>query len=112
MRKSEKALIKAKRIECLVGLFMLIPPFLSVLSFVFCLFGDESSFAKLNHISSSSGWTCDFSVNSGGGMSAAPLYLGLMALAGVYLIKDSLVYLFMTAEEKKDFTTKDDQSED
>ena len=112
MRRSEKALIKAKRIECLVGFFMLIPSLLSVLSFVFCLFGDDSSFAKLNNISSSSGWTCDFSINSGGGMSAAPLYLGLMALAGVYLIKDSIVYLFVTDEEKKDITTKDDIIED
>lgn len=94
MGNNEKALVKAKRIECLVGLFMLIPPFLSVLSFVLCLFGNESSFAKMSYLSSSSTWTCDYSINGGGGMSAAPLYLGLMALAGVYLIKDSLVYIF------------------
>ena len=39
-----------------------------------------------------------------GGMSAAPIYLALMALAGAYLIKDSLKYLFMTSEEKKEVT--------
>lgn len=37
-------------------------------------------------------WTAKY--DQGGGMSAAPIYLGLMALAGVYLIKDSIYSFF------------------
>ncbi len=31
-------------------------------------------------------------------MSAAPIYLGLMALSGVYLIKDSIHFLFLCSD--------------
>ena len=39
MTKEEKALAKAKKIQCAIGLFFLIPPILGVLAFVFCLLG-------------------------------------------------------------------------
>ena len=44
----------------------------------------------------SSDWT------SSEGMSAAPIYLGLMALAGVYLIKDAFYSLFTTLDNNTD----------
>lgn len=112
MKTEEKALIKAKKIECWIGFFFLIPPILGVIAFVFCLFDNdgECEFARMSNLSSN--WTAEWSFFSsrtsmagyGGGMSAAPIYLALMALAGAYLIKDSLKYLFMTSEEKKEVT--------
>lgn len=106
MKTEEKALIKAKKIECWIGFFFLIPPILGVIAFVFCLFDNDGEFARMRNLSSS--WTADWGYSStaggGGGMSAAPIYLALMALAGAYLIKDSQKYLFMTSEEKKEVT--------
>ena len=100
MNNEEKALIKAKKIECFIGFFFLIPPILGVIAFVFCLFDNDGEFARMRNLSPN--WTNDFSSNAGGGMSAAPIYLALMALAGAYLIKDSMKYLFMSTEEKKE----------
>ena len=50
----------------------------------------------------SSDWTTNYSYEQGGGggMSAAPIYLGLMAISGVYLIKDSFQFLFYKGNEK------------
>lgn len=102
MKTEEKALIKAKKIECWIGFFFLIPPILGVIAFVFCLFDNDGDFAQMSNLypfNGKSSWTA-----MDGGMSAAPIYLALMALAGAYLIKDSLKYLFMTSEEKKEVT--------
>ncbi len=85
----EKAIIKAKKVECFVGIFFLIPPILGVLAFVLQLFDADMDFSEMSNLSSD--WT-------GGGMSAAPIYLGLMAIAGVYLIKDSFYALFLKDE--------------
>ena len=88
----EEAKIKGKKIECLIGILFLIPPILGVIAFVLCLFDCNWHFAKMSNLSNS--WTCDY-YDGGGGMSAAPIYLGLMALAGVWLVKDSIEYLFI-----------------
>ena len=100
MKTEEKALITGKKIECWLGIFLLIPPILGVICFVLCLFDNDGEFARMRNLSPN--WTNDFSSNAGGGMSAAPIYLALMALAGAYLIKDSMKYLFMSTEEKKE----------
>ncbi len=106
MKAEEKALIKAKKVECFIGFFFLIPPILGVIAFVFCLFDNDGEFARMRNLSSS--WTADWGYSStaggGGGMSAAPIYISLMALSGAYLIKDSLKYLFMSFDEKKEVT--------
>lgn len=39
--------------------------------------------------------------NGGGGMSAAPIYLGLMAIVGAYLIKNSARYIFTSEDSNK-----------
>ena len=78
MNNQEKAIAKEKKLEFWLGIFFLIPPILGVIAFVLCLFDFDSHFAKLSDLSGS--WTNDFSSNGGGGMSAAPIYLGLMAL--------------------------------
>lgn len=103
MKTEEKALITGKKIECWLGVFLLIPPILGVISFVLCLFDNDGDFARMRNLSSD--WTTNYGYDrGGGGMSAAPIYLALMALAGAYLIKDSLKYLFLTSEEKKEVT--------
>lgn len=95
----DTAIIKAKRVECVIGLILLIPPILGVIAFVLQIFNADLDFSQM--IDLSSNWTNDYSSEGGGGMSAAPIYLGLMALAGVYLIKDSIHYLFVKIENKK-----------
>ena len=97
MNKKEAALVKAKKIQCALGIFFLIPAILGVIAFVFNLLGSNGHFAEMHDLSYH--WTCDFHYDQGGGgMSAAPIYLGMMALAGAYLIKDSLVYFFYGQE--------------
>lgn len=88
----EESKNKGKKIECIIGIIFLIPPILGVVAFVLGIFGCNWNFAELRHLSGN--WTFDYSSNGGGGMSAAPIYLGLMALAGVWLVKDSIQYLF------------------
>lgn len=90
----DKAVIKAKKVECIIGLFFLLPPVLGVFAFVLQLFEADTDFSMLRDLSSN--WT-----EGGGGMSAAPIYLGLMALAGVYLIKDSFYALFVTDKQNE-----------
>lgn len=92
MNNQEKAIAKEKKLEFWLGIFFLIPPILGVIAFVLCLFDIGSHFSRLSDLSGS--WTNDFSSNGGGGMSAAPIYLGLMAIVGAYLIKNSARYIF------------------
>lgn len=92
MNNQEKAITKEKKLEFWLGIFFLIPPILGVIAFVLCLFDIDSHFSRLSDLSGS--WTNDFSSNGGGGMSAAPIYLGLMAIVGAYLIKNSARYIF------------------
>ena len=93
----DTAIVKAKRIECFIGLFLLLPPILGVIAFVLQIFEADTDFSMFRELSSA--WTAKY--DQGGGMSAAPIYLGVMALAGVYLIKDSIHYLFVKIEDKK-----------
>lgn len=93
----DKAVIKAKKVECIIGLFFLLPPVLGVLAFVFQLFGAGTNFSELSELSAK----CTARFDQGGGMSAAPVYLGLMAIAGVYLIKDSFYALFVKNEQNE-----------
>lgn len=98
----EKTIIKAKKIECWIGILFLIPPVLGVLAFVLQLFDADTDFSTMCNLSSD--WTTNYGYDQGGGggMSAAPIYLGLMAIAGVYLIKDSFQFLFYKNDEEKD----------
>lgn len=94
MNNQEKAIIKEKKLEFWLGVFFLIPPTLGVIAFVLCLFDFDSSFSMLTNLSS--GWTTNYGYENGGGggMSAAPIYLGLMAIVGAYLIKNNARYIF------------------
>ena len=91
--------VSRRKIEWLrfIGLFLLLPPILGVIAFVLQIFEADTDFSMMRELSSA--WTAKY--DQGGGMSAAPIYLGVMALAGVYLIKDSIHYLFVKIEDKK-----------
>lgn len=48
----DKAVIKAKKVECIVGLFFLLPPVLGVFAFVLQLFDAGTDFSMLRDLSS------------------------------------------------------------
>ncbi len=79
-----------KSFEKKIGYILLFPPILSVLLFTINLLVKEcGSIIKMSNLSSNwSGWA-SYSGDAGAGFSASvPLYFGLMAIAGAYLIKD------------------------
>ncbi len=103
----EKSTIIGKRIEALIGLFLLVPPVLGVISFTLRIFGNSGNFASLILSQNwtvvycqSWKWTLSDTASSAAATSAAPIYLALMAMVGAYLIKDSL-YSFFTYKDKK-----------
>lgn len=83
--------MKNAETSLLIGYILLLPAIVSVILFFYTLFSGNSSFTGFD-ISSS--WTGDIDYSSydggggGGYTSALPIYIGLMALAGAYLIKD------------------------
>lgn len=76
--------------EAKIGILFLIPPLIGVFMFMFNLFDagfELKHFSEAwNCISDASGWE----YSSYGATPAIPLYLGLMAIAGAYLIKGNL----------------------
>ena len=85
--KQPKQSIKLERI---FGIILLIPPILGVLLFLLNLFvKDPGSIAALTNLSWKWTGSYDYSIEGGGGgfTSAAPIYLGLMAIAGAILLK-------------------------
>lgn len=98
MTKEEKAVAIEKKIECVIGCILLAPAIIGAFAFILCLFDCEWDWVRLRDLSSD--WTMGY--NEGGGMSAAPIYLGIMALAGCYMVKDCFHYFFLNEEKKKE----------
>ena len=79
---------KNVKLERILGIILLIPPVIGVLLFLLNLMvsgiGDIPEMRNL-----SSEWTGTYASYDGGGgyTSAAPIYLGLMAIAGALLLK-------------------------
>ena len=72
------------RLERIFGIILLIPPIIGVLLFILNLLSDDiGRIAELKNLSSE--WTGGY--DTGGYTSAAPIYLGLMAIAGALLLK-------------------------
>jgi hypothetical protein len=89
--KEEKALVIGKKIECILGIIFMIPPFIAVFCFLLNWFGmADGYFVEMSYL----GGMWDYHYDQGGASSPAPIYLGLMAIAGAYLVKDSFKYLF------------------
>ena len=78
------------RLERIFGIILLIPGIISVLLFLLNLVSnDMGNIVEMRNLSSDWTGTYGHADNSGGGgyTSAAPIYLGLMAIAGALLIK-------------------------
>ncbi len=72
--------------ESIIGFILLTPPIIGVLLFILNLFSkDFGRIVELRNLSAE--WTGNFSGDGGGYMSASPIYLGLMVIAGAYLLK-------------------------
>lgn len=94
-----KAIKTEKKFEFFLGLFFLIPPILGVFFFLLSLCDTDGSFVNMTYLSGQWDWHDGSGDGSGASMSPAPLYLGLMAIAGVLLVKNSLRYLVCKDEE-------------
>lgn len=93
----DKQIIREKQIEAAIGLLFILPSVIGVICFLFQLiFGDYTgSLDELRGIwgtiEDSSSWD-----NSSYGYAAAsptPIFMGLMAIVGGYLLKGNLRYL-------------------
>ena len=82
----DKEILLEKKILAILGVFFLIPPILGVFAFVLQLFDADWEFSTLYNLTSN--WSA-----GDNGMSAAPIYMALMAFAGIWLIKDNLRYI-------------------
>ncbi|MBF1522595.1 MAG: hypothetical protein HXN95_11365 [Prevotella salivae] len=94
-----KAIKTEKKFEFFLGLFFLIPPILGVLFFLLNLCDVDGDFVGMRNLSGQWDWHDGSGDGSGASMSPAPLYLGLMAIAGVLLVKNSLRYLVCKNED-------------
>ena len=102
----EKTVIIGNRIECIIGIILLIPVFVGVIAFVQYLFNGHSAFYTLDNLLQTWSYSLKpfnqpgiYEIEIGnfaaaGAMSSAPIYLRLKAIAGVWLIKDGFKYFF------------------
>ena len=103
MNEQEKQFVKAKKAQCGIGIALLVPGALGVLSFFFDILNLEKlfewdwleEFAELDCLDGL-WWYGDVHI-------APPMFMGICAFVGAYLIKDNLHYLYIkTKEEKKE----------
>lgn len=89
----DKAIIKEKKVEAFIGLLFILPAVIGVICFFMnlCTSGDKCDLNSLSGV-----WD---------GYEAAentPVYFGLMAIAGVYMLKNSLRYLFLKKDKPEE----------
>ena len=98
----DKEIIKEKKIEAILGLLFCLPAVIGVICFIvnLCTDGDTCKLSSLR-----GQWDWQYGGESGGATPPIPLYFGLMAIAGAYMLKNSLRYLFYK-EEKPEGTKK------
>ena len=74
-------------VQKVIAVILLIPPIIGVFLFLLGLTGAEF---ELKGLSNPNYWSGNYSGSNGGGyMSPMPIYLGLMAIAGAILLKNS-----------------------
>lgn len=106
MTKEEKAIATEKKIECIIGILLLLPPLLSIFCFTFSWFDwfqsdGMTDFCRMYNLNGI--W--DY-----GEGATSTIYLGLMAIAGAYLIKNNIHYFLLKnkKEEKKPTNSTED----
>jgi hypothetical protein len=70
-------------IELIIGIIFLVPPVLGAIFFTLPVFGVNNDVISLRYLSTN--WTGDSNA-----MSAAPIYLGLMAIAGTFIVHSAI----------------------
>ena len=81
---------RALNFEAKIGILFLIPPIIGVIYFILNLFNADLGFEVFPD-----SWNCIYDYRLGASMAyaatpAIPIYLGLMAIAGAYLIKGNI----------------------
>lgn len=99
----DKAIIKEKKVEAIIGFLFLLPAVIGVICFIVNLL-TEGNTCDLNSLDGI--WEAKYNSDGGVASSPTPIYFGLMALAGAYMLKNSLRYLFLK-EEKTEETTEE-----
>lgn len=90
METEKQELKQSIKLERIIGIILLLPPILSVLLFFFNLLSnDMGNIVGMRNLSSEWTGTYGYARDNGGGgyTSAAPIFLGLMAIAGALLLK-------------------------
>lgn len=90
----DKAIKKEKVFEAVIGFIFLLPAVIGVICFVvnLCTGGDSCKLRSLSGIWESYGEAAE----------NTPVYFGLMAIAGAYMLKNSLRYLFLKEEKPEE----------
>jgi hypothetical protein len=85
-KEQQKQPEKGIQLERIFGIVLLIPPAIGVILFLLNLVSnDPGNIPELRNLSNN--WTGDYDSDGGGYTSSAPIYLGLMAIAGALLLK-------------------------
>ena len=87
----DKAIRKEKIWEAIIGLLFCLPAVIGVICFIvnLCTKGDTCDLGSLR------GQWDWHDGGEGASASPTPVYFGLMAIAGAYMLKNSLRYLFL-----------------
>lgn len=91
----EKSIIKEKKVEAIIGLLFILPAVIGVICFLvnLCTEGGKCDLTSLR------GQWDSYGEHSS---QTLPIYFGLMAIAGVYMLKNSLRYLLYKEEKPKE----------
>lgn len=94
----DKAIKKEKTIEAILGLLFCLPAVIGVICFIvnLCTKGDTCDLGSLR------GQWDWHDGGEGASASPTPVYFGLMAIAGAYMLKNSLRYLFYKEEKPEE----------
>lgn len=97
----DKAIRKEKIWEAIIGLLFCLPAVIGVICFIvnLCTDGDKCDLNSLD-----GAWDSHSRGYDVGGVSSSPtpIYFGLMAIAGAYMLKNSLRYLFYKEEKPEE----------
>lgn len=95
----DKAIRKEKIWEAIIGLLFCLPAVIGVICFIVNLL-TEGNTCDLNSLDGI--WQAIYNSEGGVAASPTPIYFGLMALAGAYMLKNSLRYLFYKEEKPEE----------